>query len=247
MPITTLPWNEGFEGITSANELPPCMSKTSSGVETYLASTTYNRSARTGSKFAAFKWDADDYLFTPGFQLVAGATYNFSFYYKADGKDGFGPLAARLCSGQTSADTVSTIGIQVDTFTNTTYQEYNGTFTVGSDDVYYIGIYCEGDGEPWYASIDDLSLTLVSMPCIAPTNVTSSEITQTSAKISWTSSASASSWQVKLGDNGSVIDTNVTNYTFNNLTAGTNYIAYVRSKCSDTTYSDWASVFIHNS
>ena len=131
-PPVELPWTEGFEDITAANELPACMEATGLGtyVRTYTSaqSNDYNQAARTGSKFASFMWGCDDYIFTPGFELTAGNEYTFSFWYITDGNNGWTTLEAKLCSGQTSADVISTIGTAVSSPVNETYQEYTGTF-----------------------------------------------------------------------------------------------------------------------
>ena len=116
VPVTELPWEEGFEGITANNELPACMEATGLGtyVKTYTsAQSDYNQAARTGTKFASFKWSSDDYIFTPGFELTAGNEYTFAFWYVTDGRSGWTTLEAKLCSGQTESDILSTIGTSV--------------------------------------------------------------------------------------------------------------------------------------
>ena len=179
-----LPWTEGFENITANNELPACMEATSFGdkVLTYTsAQSDYNQAARTGTKFASFKWSSNDYIFTPGFELTAGNEYTFSFWYITDGRSGWNTLEAKLCSGQTSADVISTIGTAVSSPVNETYQEYTGTFIPDEDGVYYIAIHCVATISPYYLSIDDLSLTgeggiIEPDPCAEPTNLTVTNI-----------------------------------------------------------------------
>ena len=145
VPVTELPWEEGFEGTTANNELPACMEATGLGtyVQTYTsAQSYYNRAARTGTKFASFRWSSDDYIFTPTFELIGGNEYTFSFWYVTDGNNGWTTLEAKLCSGQTEADVISTIGTAVSSPVNDVYQEYVGTFTPEEDGVYSIAIHC---------------------------------------------------------------------------------------------------------
>ena len=218
-PPVELPWTEGFEDITAANELPACMEATGLGtyVRTYTsAQSDYNQAARTGTKFASFKWSSDDYIFTPGFELT----------YITDGNNGWTTLEAKLCSGQTSADVISTIGTAVSSPVNETYQEYTGTFIPDEDGVYYIAIYCNASYSPYYLSIDDLSLTgeggiIEPDPCAEPTNLTVTNIT--------------------LGEDGDAVDVTATSHTFTELTASTQYTAYVRANCGES-YSSWVSV-----
>ncbi len=249
-PPVELPWTEGFEDITAANELPACMEATNLGddVKTYTSaqSNDYNQVARTGSKFASFMWGCDDYIFTPGFELTAGNEYTFSFWYITDGRSGWTTLEAKLCSGQTAADAISTIGTAVSSPVNTTYQEYTGTFIPDEDGVYYIAIYCNASYSPYYLSIDDLSLTeggevIEPEPCAEPTNLTVTNITETTAELTWTAGGSESSWQVRLGEDGEAVDVTATSHTFTELTAGTQYTAYVRANCGES-YSSWVSV-----
>ena len=67
-PITTIPWNEGFESLTAPATLPACWaatnftSKTNTQIVDY---NSYNRNARSGSGAAYFVWGANDYFFTP--------------------------------------------------------------------------------------------------------------------------------------------------------------------------------------
>ena len=242
-----LPWEEGFEGITANNELPACMEATGLGtyVKTYTsAQSDYNQAARTGTKFASFKWSSNDYIFTPGFELTAGNEYTFSFWYVTDGNNGWTTLEAKLCSGQTEDDVISTIGTAVSSPTNTTYQEYTGTFIPDEDGVYYIAIHCVSTFAPYYLSIDDLSLTEggeVVEPCAEPTNLTVTNITETSADLTWTAGGSESSWQVRLGEDGDAVDVTATSHTFTELTASTQYTAYVRANCGES-YSTWVSI-----
>ncbi|MCH3923505.1 MAG: fibronectin type III domain-containing protein [Bacteroidales bacterium] len=76
--------------------------------------------------------------------------------------------------------------------------------------------------------------------CDAPTNLAATNITQTSANITWTAQEGQSSWQIKLGTNGSIINTSMPHYTFSGLTAGTSYTVYVRTNCTSS-YSSWVN------
>ncbi len=244
-----LPWTEGFEDITVNNELPACMEATRLGtyVQTYTsAQSNYNRTARTGSKFASFRYSSNDYIFTPLFELTGGIEYTFAFWYVTDGRSGWTTLEAKLCSGQTESDILSTIGTSVTSPANETYQQYVATFIPEEDGVYSIAIHCAATTSPWYLSIDDLSLTEggeVVEPelCVEPIDLTVANVTETTAELTWTAGGSESSWQVRLGEDGEAVDVTATSHTFTELTAGTQYTAYVRANCGES-YSSWVSV-----
>lgn len=76
--------------------------------------------------------------------------------------------------------------------------------------------------------------------CERPTALTVGTITSHTAALSWSSSASA--WQICLNnDEAHLINVTSTSYTLQGLAGGTTYTAKVRSKCSNTSYSDWSS------
>lgn len=162
------PYSENFESITFANQLPDCMSATSISpyVNTYIAPPgSYNRINHTsgGNKFATFRYGSNDYLFTPGINLLAGYRYVFSFWYITDGYGGWNTLTARVGRAPDATSMTTTIGTPVSNPSNTTYRQYVDTFIVPSSGIYYIGIYCNASSAPWYLTVDDINLQFV--PC----------------------------------------------------------------------------------
>ncbi|HHT04547.1 MAG TPA: fibronectin type III domain-containing protein, partial [Bacteroidales bacterium] len=241
VPITTLPWTESFEGIAVADEMPACMawSGTTGKIKTYLSAQTYNRSARTGTKFLTYTWGCNNYVYTPGFELQAGINYEFSFWYKADGNTGFGPLKAELMSDQLPTSVISPIGTPVPAnIQDTAYTQYQGTFAPTADGVYYIGIHLTGTGtSPWYLTIDDLSLEQGGTPCLPPTNITVTP-SNISATVTWTAGGGEASWEVRLGETGTPETVSSTNHSLSGLTPNTTYTVYVRGNCGES-YSSW--------
>ena len=74
-------------------------------------------------------------------------------------------------------------------------------------------------------------------PCDAPTSLTASNISQTSATITWV--GTASSYDVQL-NNGDIENITATTKQLTNLTANTTYTIKVRSNCGEST-SDWVT------
>lgn len=164
----TPPYTETFESITANNTMPNCMSATSIApyVYSYLAATgSYNQTNHTsgGSKFASFRYGANDYMFSPALTLTGGVTYSFSFWYITDGLGGWTTLSAKYGTSPTAAAMTNTLGT-VSGATNTTYQQFTTTFTPATTGVYYMGIYCNATSAPWYLSIDDINVSVVP-PC----------------------------------------------------------------------------------
>ena len=79
--------------------------------------------------------------------------------------------------------------------------------------------------------------------CIIPTDFIASNITQTSADVSW--NGTATGYQIRL--NGGTPETvSTTSKTFTGLTAGTNYTAEVRAVCASS-QSAWTSIEFYTS
>jgi hypothetical protein len=239
VPITTLPWNEGFESITVANELPVCWSATNLGTYTFTQIAdygSYNRNARTGTKAAYFKWGCNDRFFTPGFQLSAGVAYQFSYWYVTDAYTGWNTLELGAYSGQTAGTLVQTLNT-VTAPVNTTYVQVNATFTPTTTGTYYFGIYCSSNSVPYYLTFDDLSLTASAVTCPIPTNLAVSGITSSGATATWTAGGTETQWEIAYKPTASstwltsIVNTTPT-YPLTGLTSGTPYDVKVRAICA---------------
>src|SRR5690606_8498904 len=89
-PITTLPWTENFDALTGlgTNTFPPCWSKENGDWSTSSA-TTYN-TAYSGSNYLRIYYLAtDEYMWTPGFDLEAGTSYDLSTFVQGDNHTGW--------------------------------------------------------------------------------------------------------------------------------------------------------------
>ena len=102
---------------------------------------------------------------------------------------------------------------------------------------YYIRIKANcggGDESDW--TVKQLTLPIA---CAAPTNLSASNISDTSAVLSWNATA-ASEYVISV--NGTELAPIAgTTYTLNGLTAGTSYEVKVRGNCGSDGYSDWSS------
>lgn len=77
--------------------------------------------------------------------------------------------------------------------------------------------------------------------CPAPTHVTASNVTATSAVISWTNGGSESAWTIDY--NGHTVNVDSNPYTLTGLTANTSYTVAVMAKCSDDETSEWSEAY----
>ena len=100
--------------------------------------------------------------------------------------------------------------------------------------------------EDGYSIWSEITFTTEDLPCIAPTDFTATNITYTSATVSWTDpSGNQTAWFVEYGYGANFNTITVTSPTVNlsNLYDGTTYSVKVQGQCSATIYSDWSEVF----
>ena len=126
-----------------------------------------------------------------------------------------------------NSTTFSTLSYDVEAGEHTFMWKYKKDGSVGSnDDCLYV---------------DDIVIDLgVAASTPKPTGLAVSEVTDNSAKLSWTENGTATSWQLCINgdeDNPTTINTNP--YTLTNLTATTAYTVKVRS-VGNGEYSAWS-------
>ena len=256
--ISAFPWNEGFEGLASVgtNLLPNCWTYTNIVNTNYSCNGTCNsNTAHSGTKFIGGTWNFDVWDFTPGFQLVAGTSYDFSYWFKCtDATVGYN---VSLLYGNAQNVAAMTTSLNAETGLNiATWTIRKFTFTPASSGVYYFGLHnVSPDFAPNGIAFDDFSLVLTPS-CQSPTAVTSSAITATTATISWTAptpapangyqyevrtSGAAGSGPAGLTTSGSTL-AGVVSANISGLTASTNYNVYVRSDCGGT-FSTWTFAY----
>lgn len=163
----TVPYFEGFEGISTNKEMPNCSWGRSDlyqcGSRTAFQSAW--RAPHTGAKFAEF--DASDYVYaqtryfyTNGILMKAGVTYSAAVWYNTSGSPAWNNFAIMVGPNQTPTGLVQ---IAIDgSPTNQMYQSLSGTFTVPTTGLYYVALKAT---EQYYGTQmvwDDLSITI---PC----------------------------------------------------------------------------------
>ena len=100
-----------------------------------------------------------------------------------------------------------------------------------------------------YAMMDNLVLDYDSTQmggCTFPTSVTASNVTQTSATITWTAGGTETAWELQYKTasgswSNSITVTGTPSYNLTGLTAGTQYQVRVRAVCSATETSNWSA------
>ncbi len=179
--ISSLPWNEGFEGVTTATTvvgtstgLPSCWNSQSTKWSSTSA-TTYN-TANGGTKYIRYAWSSSNaYVWTPGFQLTAGVSYDFSFWAQGDGYTSWVNDVFVNTSVSTTGATQLTPSYSPSGPGSAAIQSYvqvKRTFVPSASGVYYFAIRGnQSSSTPNYMAFDDFKLE-VTPPAItvSPSN-----------------------------------------------------------------------------
>lgn len=159
-PSTTVPYYEGFQSITSNNQLPTCWTSSSASV-TCLTYTT------PSNNYAAFYYNpgGTNYFWSKAVQLVTGVTYSAALFYKTDftGGTNWSNLSILFGPNQSAAGLIPIVS-NTAAINSPAYTLLSNTFLVPANGVYYFAIRAVGSntGPAQYLNWDDLSITI---PC----------------------------------------------------------------------------------
>ncbi|MCW3127183.1 MAG: hypothetical protein JWO03_2841, partial [Bacteroidetes bacterium] len=245
--ITTLPWTEGFEGMSTVGTdiMPPCWLSTPYGrwsSENAPIIFPPNINARGGTHYLLNRYNAHDTVYTPSFTLTGGTQYEFYFYYQTDGDNGWDTIAAMYGSSQSPSGMTYAIGTPVVGAANLNYIKYSAIFTPATSGDYFFGVQLVAGGNPNNIAFDDFGLQLV-VPCpnpplagviAGPSSVCPG--TQTTLTLTGYSPFTTLQWQ---------ISSDSVNFTDIALANGDNVIDYptqttyyrVKVNCADSSYT----------
>lgn len=263
--ISTFPWTENFDGMTTVgNGITPSCWATSGGLSSsYLftsqtaSGNTYNDPKSAPNYMTIYYPTTAAYLWTPSFNLTAGQSYDFSFYWVGDGLTGWqNEVLVNNAQSSTGATSLSTFLTSTQTATggsnSTNYTKVTVTYVPTTSGVYTFGIkaYVTSTA-PYYMGFDDFKLELTPA-CTEPTVLTSSAITASGATISWTAPtpAPANGYNIYYSTTNTAptatttpsatVAAGVTTYNISGLTSNTTYYVWVRSNCGSGSTSSWA-------
>ena len=251
---TDVPYMENFNALTTP-ELPNCMStdlisgnpwtsiNAPQGMTGIAASVTYT---------AGGSPDQDTWLFTQGLNLTAGTSYRLTYKYFNSSTAYQENLAVSY--GSSSDGSAMTLPLaDHPNISTTTVQLDTVEFTPATDGVFYIGFQCYSIANQLRLYVDDIRVT-ETPTCEEPTLLSVSNITSTSADLSWTASvtnpANGYQWEIRTsGDGGSgaagLVDSGTTaaggtTASSTMLDPDGTYYLYVRSDCGTADQSLWA-------
>lgn len=254
VPVATLPWTENFDGLASVGEtkFPPCWLKENGDWQTSNEPAGGNYAGpRSGANYLLNKWSAtDEFIWTPAFQLTAGTSYDFSFFFAGDANDGWtGDVFVNSAATGSGATQLGTSFVTSSVTTSTSYAAVKRSFEPTTTGEYYFAIRVNATSNPWYLSFDDFKVE-VSPSCVEPTDLIASNATANGGQIDWTAPTNApASYSIYVTTSAAVpaatqaptvANISGTSYVLGGLNIGTSYYVWVRSKCSGTDSSAWA-------
>lgn len=170
--INTFPYFTGFEGIegnlhTNYPEgwTSEDLNTNTSGNQTWeiIKNSANNLNARTDSTaihmLSNMSQVNNDWLYTPGIEMVEGKTYSLSFWYNTFD---FGGTSEKLKIhiGNDAVSTAMSVDALWDNIlTNTSYLQATIHYTPASGGVYYFGFHCYSDDFQYILLIDDITIS----------------------------------------------------------------------------------------
>ncbi|MBS1763490.1 MAG: fibronectin type III domain-containing protein, partial [Bacteroidetes bacterium] len=243
-----LPWTENFDAV-SIPAFPGCWTKENGDwVTTNNSNSTYDADARSGTQFLRDAYSAtNEYMWTPGFSMTVGTTYQFKFWWAGDTYSGWtGDVFVNSTANSTGATQLGSSFVTSGTTTTKTYKQETYNFTPASSGDYYFAIRVNATSNPWYLSFDDFGVD-VAPSCFPPTALSGSATSATTANISWTapSPAPSSGYEYAVTTSSTPPASGTafagTGTSVSGLTANTTYYLHVRSNCGGNGYSTWAT------
>ena len=234
---TPVPFVEHFDtwSTTIADPLPDCWYKKTNYSSQYpSASTSYNHTP--GGSKAMYMYSTSStwsYMVLPLFAPPIDSLQLSFWLYKTNTS-----YPHRLIVGVMTDPADETTFQPVDTVANvnlSTWEEFTVMFNHYTDSGRYIAIKSI-DAEYCYPYLDDLVVDYIPS-CLPVENLTATNITQTSADITWIDTMGTSSWTVEYGPygftigSGTIVTVYDTSLTLTGLTSNTAYDVYVSPDC----------------
>ncbi|UWX62487.1 fibronectin type III domain-containing protein [Chryseobacterium oranimense] len=260
--ISALPWTENFDNMSNIGSgiVPSCWTNVTGSkawASMNTASVSYNVPKSTPNYMTiAYSNTNASQLWTPAFQLTAGTSYDFSFYYNTGGTSSsyIGYTGNVLVNNSISTTGATDLGAFITATQGTTagaagYVKVTKTFVPATSGVYMFAINVSSTSAPWYLGVDDFTLE-TTPSCVAPTALTSASVTASGATVSWTAPATApangyhiyystSNTAPTSGTTPSTTST-TTSAPLSSLASATTYYVWVRSNCGSGATSSWS-------
>ena len=254
--INTLPYAESFDTYgTGTAAYPHCWSKINtyaSGERPYCNS-SYAYGGSTAGLYFYSSSTTYNIAITPEFDTtIAVNTLKANFMFRGNSTSYATALVVGVMTTPTDASTFTPVDTVLPGTDYAAWVSREVSFANYTGSGHYIAFKSGDFGATtaYYAMMDNLVINLDSTQigtCTAPTNVTTSNVTQTSATITWTAGGTETAWELQYKTasasswSNSINVTGTPSHNLTGLTAGTQYQVRVRAVCSATETSDWSA------
>lgn len=193
--------------------------------------------------YATWNMNANDWIFTPGINMVANATYEVTFKYKADGWSAEA-LEVKAGTGPSSTAMAPTAYFSNTNITNDQYQTASFIITPTVTGPQYIGWHVFSSAFANYLSIEDINIQKI---CAPAQNLTVSNITTQGADFNWNAVFNVAGYEYVVDQSSNDptvtgIATTATSYSVSGLVPGATYYFHLRTNCGQGEFSVWQTV-----
>ena len=236
--VTAFPYTEDFDTDWS------CWTVVNADSDSYTwsQSSTYI-SPRSGLYTAHGMGSNDDYLISPKFTLTGNERVVWYDIVESSTRNNTYDVLIST-TGKNIADFTTNLGTY--DCTNTSWEEHIIDLSMYTGDV-YIALHQTYSASTFYGfGVDDFTVEEIPA-CLIPSDISSSNITTSSANISWTSDAT--NFNVEYGAEGftqgsGTTDTSaIASYSLTGLSSNTSYDIYVQTNCGSSGVSEWAGPY----
>lgn len=178
-------------------------------------SSNQNNVARGGTgKTLAYEFKtpnaANDWVFSPAFQLGGGSQYKFIYYYRSAGTNFPEKMKAMVTSNNTPANAITGVPASAPlkdypSVVASAYTKDSIMFTPTNAGTFYLAFKAESDADQFFLAIDDVSVQNMTIPA---NDVSVINITTTATVASCATFLANTTFTVRVKNNGTAAQTN---------------------------------------
>ena len=244
---TTLPFYEGFNSDSTTEN---CWTILNENGDLDAWDTDYTTNEFEGDEVAMMYTDFnngnnDDYLISPGLTLTGNE--RLKFHQRVQSSFEPNDFEVLLSTSGVEAASFTNVLLASASYDNTTYIEYIIDLSAFSG-VSYIAFHVPNAGlDGWRLYIDNFIVETIPT-CVAPSDLTATNVTSSSVDFGWTANGSEASSNIEYGESGftqgsgTTVSTSSNLYAISGLSTNTSYDLYVQADCGDGDTSTWEMI-----
>lgn len=242
--ITTLPWSCDFESPVvgyGTYIIPDCWEKIASGNYPYIYNYSYYANSGNQSLYFYGGMSSPIAIILPAFAEKT-SKLQVSFWYNNTSTSSY--YGNAQIGYMTDPSDISTFTALKTLDKVSSYTQVKDFAMTGAPDNSFIAIRLTGGEYNSYLYLDDISVDLAPS-CLAPSAPTASDITISSAKLTWTANSGESAWTLQYSTDGETWTDKAVSakpYTLEGLSANTLYYVRVKAKCGATDESSYGEI-----